>query len=231
MHPGDQGGDDSRVLCRTAGQSGQGNKSLVVDPARAELVTWAFERFSTGLYSRQQVLHDVTERGLRTKKGEVVSAQTFEQTLRKPVYAGRIAVWGIDVQGRHQAIVSEEVFDKVQMILNGRRPTIIPRSRNNEDFPLRNFVRCGKCGEPLTGSWSAGRNKRYAYYHCQDGCTRASKESFEAGFVDLLNKLQPQPEYVALFREVVLDVLKTKQGDAVELQAALERKLRHRVVS
>ncbi len=133
---------------------------------------------------------------------------------------------GIDVPARHQPIVSEEVFGKVQMILNGRRPTITPHLRNNQDFPLRHFVRCGECGEPLTGSWSTGRTRRYAYYHCQDGCTRASKENFEAEFIDLLKKLQPQPEYVALFREVILDVLKAKQGDAIESQAALERKLR-----
>ena len=86
-----------------AGKDTQGNKSLVPDPVRADLVSWAFERFSTGLYTRQQVLHEVTKRGLRTRKGDRVSAQTFEQTLRKPVYAGRIAAWGINVQGRHQA--------------------------------------------------------------------------------------------------------------------------------
>jgi site-specific DNA recombinase len=209
-----------------AGRDKQGNKSLVLDPERAELVRWAFERFSTGLYTRQQVLRDVTVRGLRTRKGESVSAQTFEQTLRKPVYAGRVSAWGIDVQGRHQPIVSEESFGKVQMILKGMRPAITPRPRNNEDFPLRHFARCGQCGEPLTGSWSTGRGRKYAYYHCQEGCTRVPKETFEFEFIDLLKKLQPQPEYVALFRKVILDVLRAKQGDAIEAQVALEHKLR-----
>jgi site-specific DNA recombinase len=211
-----------------ASKDAQGNKIIVPEPERADLVTWAFERFSTGLYTRQQVLRDVTLRGLRTKRRKRVSPQTFEQTLRKPVYVGRIVVddWAINVQGRHQAIVAEEVFEKVQMVLSGRRPTVTPRPRNSEDFPLRHFVRCGECGEPLTGSWSTGRTKRYAYYHCQDGCTRVSKETFELEFTDLLKKLQPQPEYVALFREVVLDVLRTKRDDAMEAQSALERKLR-----
>src|SRR5664279_1800692 len=206
-----------------AGKDKQGNKSIVPDRDRAEHVRWAFERFSTGLYTRQQVLKAVTMRGLLTKRGRRVASQTFEQTLRKPVYAGRIVVecWQINVRGRHQAIVTEEVFDKVQMILKGRRPTITPRLRNNEDFPLRHFVRCGKCGEPLTGSWSTGRTKRYAYYHCQDRCTRASKVDFEAKFIGLLKKLQPHSEYVTLFREVILDVLRQKQSEASETQAAL----------
>jgi len=209
-----------------AGKDKQGNKCLAPDPERAELIRWAFERFSTGIYARQRVLKEVTVRGLRTKKNKSVSPQTFEQVLRNPIYAGRIVAWDIDVQGRHQAIVGEEVFRKVQMILDGRRRTVAPRPRSNEDFPLRHFVRCGECGEPLTGSWSTGRTRKYAYYHCQDGCTRASKEIFESEFIDLLKTLQPRPEYVALFREVILDVLRAKQGDATEAQSALERKLR-----
>jgi hypothetical protein len=42
----------------------------------------------------------------------------------------------------------------------------------------------------------------------------------------LLKELQPKPEFVALFREVVLEVLKTRQADALQIQAGLERKLR-----
>ena len=211
-----------------AGKDAQGNKGIFPDSERAELVAWAFERFSTGLYSRQEVLQEVTTRGLRTKHGDPVSPQTFEQTLRKPVYAGRIVVedWGIDVQGRHQALVSQETFEKVQMVLDGRRVSVTPRPRNNPDFPLRHFVRCGECGDPITGSWSAGRTRSYAYYHCQDGCTRVPKEIFEARFVELLKVLQPKPEYVALFREVVLDVLRLKQGDAQTAELAIERNLR-----
>ena len=43
---------------------------------------------------------------------------------------------------------------------------IVPKERNNPDFPLRGYATCGHCGKPLTGSWSQGRRQRYAYYHC-----------------------------------------------------------------
>jgi predicted lipoprotein len=63
---------------------------------------WASEEFATGLYTREQVLRKVTQIGLRTKKGKLLSAQTFSQTLKKPVHAGRIVVpeWNIDVPGK-----------------------------------------------------------------------------------------------------------------------------------
>jgi hypothetical protein len=55
-------------------------------------------------------------------------------------------------------------------MLDGRVVVSGPRQRNRPDFPLRGFVRCEACGRPLTGSWSKGRNGRYAYYHCQRQC-------------------------------------------------------------
>jgi site-specific DNA recombinase len=46
-----------------------GCKKIVPDPERGWLVTKAFEQYATGLYTRHQVLQDVSKRGL-TSKGE-----------------------------------------------------------------------------------------------------------------------------------------------------------------
>lgn len=75
----------------------------------------------TGLYTREDVRRYVSTLGLRGRGGEPVSAQTFEQMLRKPVYAGKVVVpqWDIDVRGRHQALVDEDTFYRVQAILQG----------------------------------------------------------------------------------------------------------------
>jgi hypothetical protein len=93
----------------------------------APLITDAFEEFSTGLHTRAQVLRKITKLGLRTKKGKLLSSQTFSQTLRKPVYAGRIVIpeWNIDVPGKFQPLVTRAVFDKVQAILSGRTVSIV----------------------------------------------------------------------------------------------------------
>src|SRR5215472_1778990 len=139
-----------------AGRDVLGAKTIIPDQQAASLLTRAFEEFATGLYSREQVLKRITQLGLRTKKGERLSPQTFSQTLRKPVYAGRVVVpvWEIDVRGKFQPLVTAEVFDRVQAILNGRVSSVTPKVRSHADFPLRSFVKCGYCTEPLTGSWS-----------------------------------------------------------------------------
>ena len=152
------------------------------------------------------MLRKVTQLGLRTKKGKFLSSQSFSQTLKKPVYSGRIVVseWNIDVSGKFQPLVTEATFDKVQAILSGRTVSVTPRARSHADFPLRGFIKCGYCTERLTGSWSKGLNRYYAYYHCQDGCIRETKDTMESQFEEFMRQLQPNAGYMRLYREIVL---------------------------
>ncbi len=128
-----------------AGRDASGAKAIIPDDQSAPLITQAFEEFVTGVYSREQVLRKMTQLGLRTRKGKGLSSQTFSQTLRKPVYAGRIVVpkWGIEVQGKFQPLVTEAVFNRVQALLLGKTVSVAPRARSHADFPLRGFVNCG----------------------------------------------------------------------------------------
>jgi site-specific DNA recombinase len=210
-----------------AGRDATGAKTIIPDEHSAPLITQAFEEFATGLHTREQVLRKITQLGLRTKKGHLLSSQTFSQTLKKPVYSGRIVVpeWNIDVQGKFQPLVAQAVFDRVQAILSGRTVSVAPRARSHADFPLRGFVKCGYCTEALTGSWSKGRNRYYAYYHCQDGCTRETKDVMEGQFEEFIRQLQPSAGYMRLYREIVLDVWRKKQGDSQKVQSVISRKI------
>jgi site-specific DNA recombinase len=62
--------------------------NLIPDPERAPYIRKVFELMATGDYKKIAVLKIVTEDGLRTRKGKKLSAQTFEETLKKPVYCG-----------------------------------------------------------------------------------------------------------------------------------------------
>ena len=112
--------------------------------------------------------------------------------------------WGVRQPSNAPALVKREVFDKVQALLDGKRPTIVPRMRRHPDFPLRHFVRCALCDRPLTASWSKGRSQRYAYYRCQNRSCRAvnvRREAMERLFVEFLAHLQPKSQYLRLFGE------------------------------
>jgi site-specific DNA recombinase len=51
------------------GKDSKSGKTIVPDPKRAPLITRAFEMYSAGLHSKQQVLDAITRLGLTTKKG------------------------------------------------------------------------------------------------------------------------------------------------------------------
>jgi hypothetical protein len=78
-------------------------------------------------------------------------------------------------------------------------------------------------------SWSKGRNRRYAYYHCppKAHCRRTNipRHELEAKFLGLLEQLRPRPEFLALFRRIVLDVWNTRKQDVEAQRRAAERKV------
>jgi site-specific DNA recombinase len=69
-------------------------------------------------------------------------------------------------------MITEELFYKVQTVLDGRvrKPDLFRRVLDNEDFPLRRIVKCSLCNGPFTGAWSQGHTRKYGYYFCQSRC-------------------------------------------------------------
>jgi site-specific DNA recombinase len=205
------------------------HRSIEPDPERAPLVRRAFELVATGLHSMRQVLAMVTAEGLRTVRGATVSPQTFQKTLHNPLYTGIITVprWGPERwPGTFEAIVSKELFTRVQAMLNGKAMSVTPHQRNHTDFPLRRFVRCTSCDVPLTGAWSKGRSERYGYYRCRTPtCVNVPRVTLESEFIDYLVRFTPRAEYVALFREVVLDVWQERHAEAAEARTRLDARL------
>ena len=64
-------------------------KSLVPDPERAPLIARAFEELATGRFTKQEVIARMTEAGLRTRRGLVLSPQSFGQMVRNWIYVGQ----------------------------------------------------------------------------------------------------------------------------------------------
>jgi DNA-directed RNA polymerase subunit RPC12/RpoP len=133
--------------------------------------------------------------------------------------------WDICVRGDFEPIVPEPLFDLVQARLSERGGVPVRHVRDHPDFPLRRFVKCAKCSRPLTGSWSRGHSRLYAYYHCTTCGVRSSKTDLERVFRELLGKFQPRPEYLRLFNEIVLDVWKERQAESRRARVKLEHRL------
>lgn len=208
-----------------------GKRTLDHDVVAGPLVRQAFEMFSSGVHSRAAVLKRVTTLGLRTRAGRCLSAQSFHNMLRNRLYAGRIVIkgWHLEAQGDFAALVDGATFDRVQHLLQTPRTACKgTRRKVHPDFPLRGFARCGSCDGPLTASWSTGRSKRYPYYACPRRTCRGVKvgrDKLETAFEGLLAEIVPDAAYLRLFREIVLDLWKRKQADAVKAGRALRNRI------
>jgi site-specific DNA recombinase len=70
--------------------------SLVVDPVKGPLVQEAFKLFSSGRYTKVEVLNKVRALGLTSRRGKEMSPQTFTNMLQRRTYCGVVASleWG-----------------------------------------------------------------------------------------------------------------------------------------
>jgi site-specific DNA recombinase len=182
-------------------KSGRGS-IIEVDPVRAPLVRKGFELVATGRYSADDALRNVTALGLTTRKGTPVPKQTWHSILRNPPYAGWVRSKELQIRGAHEAIVDQKLFDQVQSILRENGRSTLPRQVIRPDFPLKQFVRCAKCGRGLTAGII---KKKFAYLWCYTKECRSvlvSKEELETSFLRLLAMLQPTLEYLNRLPEI-----------------------------
>jgi site-specific DNA recombinase len=151
-------------------------------------------------FKQADVLEIVNKEGLTTVRGKPVPIQTFQKILRNPLYAGWVTRPSDEtfepVRGLHEPIISQQLFDTVQSILDGRTPPPTPKRKVNPDLPLKCFILCDSCGNPLTGGFNKGKTKWYRRYWCYRPVCRAVNilaDELEDQFVDLLERLHPAP--------------------------------------
>jgi hypothetical protein len=55
------------------------------------------------------------------------------------------------------SVYKTSLFNRVQNVLEGKKPVTAPHRKDNPDFPLKHLVRCGACGTPLTACFSRSK--------------------------------------------------------------------------
>lgn len=140
-----------------------------------------------------------------------------------------IDVWQKGVRGDFEAIIPEELFERVQGVLRANVGGAAgPHLRQHPDFPLRHFVQCSYCAKPLTGSSPKGRNEHYAYYHCRTrGCDARyyPVRDVEEEFRRFVERLQPKPEIIAAVCDATVEAWKKKLTDGETDNGVLKRRV------
>ncbi|MFV0267523.1 MAG: hypothetical protein ACK5HT_10360, partial [Draconibacterium sp.] len=158
-----------------------------------------------------------------------------------PFYCGLMTskmIPGQVIEGRHEPLVSKELFLMVHNIRQEGRVHGFVHEKENDNLPLKVFAKCDKCGTYLTGYLV--KKKGLYYYKCPSkGCNvnRSAKamhemfremlRPFQIGEEELeLVKLQIE-EHLATFFKSQIDetkVLKTKLTEIKQKLEAIEER-------
>ncbi len=182
---------------------------VINDPETFDLMKKAWELMSTGTKSLSEMAIIMNDWGLRVKtksKTFKLRSQTLSRFFRCKFYMGILTSehYPEEVVGKHTAMISQQMFYKVQAIIDGRNPnklSLTHRVRENPKFPLRRFAKCGLCGAAFTGYWCKGNGGKYAYYRCSKFCTGKSVkvEVMDEELIKLLKDITPTEEGLELF--------------------------------
>lgn len=137
-----------------------GGQVKTPDPKMATLVRNTFEFYATGNFSLSRLVEEMYARGLRNRRGSKVSLNGMSTMLNNPFYVGliRLKKSGECFAGLHSPLVSKQVFDTVQQILDGKT---VARTHRHE-FAFSRMIRCTLCGCTTMAEIQKGNT----YYRC-----------------------------------------------------------------
>jgi len=197
------------------------------DEPAFEVLQEAWMKFASGGYTKAQILRFLTERQLTTRSGRALTNQFVDYLFDDPFYAGILRdPWsGEELPGKHLPMVSPETFDTVRNIIAGRNRSM-PHQATRPEFPLRTFVCCASCEHTLTGSFSRGRSKSYAYYHCHnrqcDNPGNYPLGEVHAEFAQFLVNVNPTPHAIAHLKQCLRKINELAAAQVDQLRRVRE---------
>jgi site-specific DNA recombinase len=189
----------------------EGKKIIATDPMIAPLIAKLFEWYARGNISLKEAARKGHAAGLvYPRSGAKVPVSTIHTILRNRLYIGWFEWKGKLIEGKHEALVSVELWERVQAVLDGRVGPKSKRGRHN--FAFSGLMTCAQCGCAVVGEI---KKQRYVYYHCTgfaDGghgkrAPCASKfvreEELEKQFSGLLGRLNFDDQVLEWVREAL----------------------------
>ena len=205
----------------------KGEKEIIRDPERYDLVRKMWDLMLTGAYTPPRILEIANNQwGYRTMKrrksgGGPLSRSGIYSLFTNPFYAGIINYSGKTCPGIHEAMITLEEFDKVQILL-GRKGKPRPQKHH---FAYTAMIRCEECGCFYTAQTkkklikSTGEIREYTFYHCTKKklditCSQRKNirvENLEAQIEKIISSISIIPD----FRTWALEVLNSSNDKEI----------------
>lgn len=153
----------------------KGHKIHVIDERTGQLVRKMFEIYASGNYSLKALIDVMHKEGLRGRSGAKLSRSRIHKYLSDPFYFGKIFWNGTIYQGKHEPLITKELFDMAQEKLS-RKFTGPQFKKYLPVFKAK--MKCAECGGII--SWYVQKGHWYGncnhFKNCsQHGCLRQEK--------------------------------------------------------
>ena len=163
------------------------NKTIVIDKRIAPFIISAFEQYSQNNISIKDISSFLATKGIITTNNRNIRIDETNKILSNPFYIGLFKWSGEVYEGRHDPIISKQLFDKVQDVLKERNTQWKYANIERVSKPFLGLLRCGECGMAITGEihtkhYKNGNSQVFRYYHC----TKKSKltKCMQFGYVN-----------------------------------------------
>lgn len=137
------------------------DRKLVINPEEATWVTWIYEE-----YLKTGAARHIATR-LREEfpdRQEDFYYEKIRKILQNPIYKGYMRCNGQLYKGRHEAMISEELWQRAQE----RIPQRSVSQKNPSNALLQGLCFCGDCGSSLIPLHVKKEGLRYRYYVCRN---------------------------------------------------------------
>lgn len=171
----------------------------LVDPDRGHVIRQMFEKVAYEKWSGRKLYNWLRfDLNFRTALGKKhLSLGNIYRLLENTFYYGPFEYprgSGNWYQGKHEPIITKEVFDLVQDQMKNSQLV----RRENIEFAFTKVMTCGLCGSGISATekfkkLKNGGHNRHIYY----GCTKAKDKNCKSGYIseeDLIKQLQKQVE-------------------------------------
>jgi len=153
----------------------------VIDPERAPVVRQMFEKVAYEQWSGRKLYHWLKFIiNFKSKGNKNLSLSNIYIILQNHFYYGRFEYGGNWYEGKHEPLITKELFDKVQEQL--KRDNIV--KSEIKEFAFTKLITCGHCGSGITADekykeLKDGTTARYVY----SGFTRSRNLHCKGGYI------------------------------------------------
>jgi len=182
---------------------------VVLNPDVAPYIKQMFEMYSTSSHSVRYMANWLNKKGIRSVTGGLMHTSSVDNYLKDPFYVGRFLWNGKTYQGKHEKLIDDELFNKVQEILRERNQHASRKRIHN--FLLSGFAYCADCGGRFWAERHVKKNgviyDQYFCSKCKSG-TYVDVDKLEEAVELLFQKIELSKEYTKEIMESALAMVK-----------------------